>query len=134
MFKKIDQTKLFDLENEFSNDVNAILRNYFIDMKKKGKINLLKLQESVILWILASNLSLTISQDMTHCSIFLVDGQKVHLKTTGNKTSIGKMYCFIEDLKSEGKFPIKDYTCKESTLDTIFEKFASEDNVVDGFN
>ena len=54
-----------------------------------------------------------------------MDGAYVHIKLMRNEKSFGYMYALLQDLKE--KFPIKEYSCNQSTLEQVFNAFATED-------
>lgn len=53
------------------------------------------------------------------------DGNYVHLRIKPHSNSIGFMFGIIEDLKS--RHPIREYSCRQSSLEMIFNSFAIED-------
>ena len=54
-----------------------------------------------------------------------MDGVYVHLKLLKNTKTFGFMYSLLQDLKM--KYPIKEYSCNQSTLEQVFNAFATED-------
>lgn len=52
-----------------------------------------------------------------------MDGVYVHIKLQKNDKTFGYMYSLLEDLKA--KYPIKEYSCNQSTLEQVFNAFAT---------
>jgi hypothetical protein len=53
-----------------------------------------------------------------------MDGNYVHIKLAKNDKTFGFMYTLLQDLKN--KHPIREYSCNQSTLEQVFNAFATE--------
>ena len=49
----------------------------------------------------------------------------MRLKLHKNNKTYGQMYCLLQDMKV--RFSIKEYQVKQSTLEQVFNSFATED-------
>ncbi len=66
-----------------------------------------------------------LSQQIAATSLIKFDGSYVHLRIGPHANSCGFVFGVLEDLKT--RHPIREYNCKQSSLEMIFNAFATED-------
>ena len=83
------------------------------------------LQREIALQNCVGNICTSLTSSASEATIAKMDGVYVHIKLQKNDKSFGYMYTLLEDLKS--KYPIKEYSCNQSTLEQVFNAFATQD-------
>ena len=70
-------------------------------------------------------ISADLTEQISEVSLIKFDGSYVHLRLAPHGNSCGFVYGVLEDMKA--KHPMREYNCKQSSLEMIFNAFAIED-------
>ena len=84
------------------------------------------MQKDVVLQNTIGAIIEELSNKASNANIQQLDGHYVHCRLEKNDKTYGYMFGLLEEMKL--KYPIKEYSCQQSTLEQVFNAFATEDN------
>jgi ATP-binding cassette subfamily A (ABC1) protein 3 len=103
----------------------GLLYNFFTAVRKEEKVKLKSIQREIVLQNLVGAICDDITKNASTATVKQLDGAYVRIKLIKNDKSYGHMYSLLESMKK--RFSIKEYQIKKSSLEQVFNSFATEE-------
>ena len=122
-FKNLGFPSKLNFVNEFSRF--GLLGEFYTAIRSNEQVDLRSVRREITLQNLIGAISEEITKQASFCQVQQLDGAYVCLKLHKNSKSYCQMYHLLEQMRV--KFYIKEYQIKQSTLEQVFNTFATED-------
>ena len=111
-------------KGEFSK--NGMFAMYYRSQLDGEEIDLESLAKDVVLKNSIGCIINEMCEKASEATLKKLDGAYAHISLEKNTKSYGFMFGLMETLKMQ--FPIKEYSCQQSTLEQVFNAFAAVDS------
>ena len=117
---------MFDFADEF--DKLKLFGTHYMKVVSNEPIDLVQFQKDVQIQNAVSFVVADLTEHISQTTIKHFDGSYLQLRLDKNeRISYGKIYGYLE--KMQQRHPIREYSCKQASLEQIFVSFAQQDGL-----